>query len=187
SEFWGCRMFARFRQALYVTRGEKYLIAAYAAVIAMTTGLAVLVLTRADQGVVFADGSMFGYWVLIAGALSGAVALYTARGWMGQSGALGVARALVGIVAIALLGSLIAGTLIQPLYGTFYAPVLLVDAFVDMPLLAGVCFAVLMGAHYCIGQYIQEKELGMGRAPRRASEELSRISQTNLYRHHYRG
>jgi len=179
-------MFARVRDSLTFTRGERSFVVAYAAVMAMTAGIAMLIMGNVEEGAATVSSAQL-LWIIAAGAAAGGVSLFAARGWMGQPRVLGFARAFVGCLVIAFLASLIAGTLIRPLYGTFYAPVLVVDAFISMPWLAALWFGILMGAHYLLAQLNEERALGIGRSPRRATAELSRLSQTNLYSRHYRG
>ena len=66
-----------------------------------------------------------------------------AAGW-GKPGALGLARAIVGSVAVAILAAIVAGTLIVPLYGTVYGPLLIVSEFIAKPWLAVAWFGVLI-------------------------------------------
>lgn len=181
-------MFAKLKQTLYLTRGERSFVIAYAAVIAMSAGIAVMIMSEVEGGVAMAAGGLQAYWIIFSGALAGGVAMFAARGWLGNPKALGLARAVIGCLVVAFLASVVAGTMIRPLYGTFYAPVLLVDALLSKPWLAGAWFGVLMGAHYLMYQFREEQSLGLGRgAPRRASAELSQLSQANLYRRSYRG
>lgn len=176
-------MLSRLKDRIYITKGERSLVIAYAAVMAMAAGLAMIVMGSIDP----ANAAAQMLWVVFCGAVSGAAALFIARGWLGGQGALGIARAIVGCLVIAFLASVIAGTLIRPLYGTFYAPVVVVNALIDNPWLGVTWVGVLFGAHYLFGRYVEEQSLGLGREPRRASAELSRLSQQNLYRRSYRG
>ena len=176
-------MFTRFMKAMYITRGEKYFVLAYAAVIAMTAGITMLIMSGVEgASAIPAEPSFYAFWVIFSGALSGGVALFAARGWMGKPGTFGFARALVGSVAVAVVAAISAGTLIQPFDGTFYAPMMLLTEFIDKPWLAVAWFAVLLGAHYMMTLIVEERALGQGRAAQhRATSQLSDLSRAQLY------
>jgi hypothetical protein len=122
-------------------------------------------------------------WTVLAGVIGGALALYAARGWLGSLGVLGWMRAFVGGVAASLIASVIAGTLISPIYGTFYAPVLLATQFIAFPLLAVGWFAAIFGAHYLMTILQKERFVGFGEeeAARDLTAPLSVLSRVNLY------
>lgn len=176
-------MLARFTKSLYLTKGERAFVLAYAAIIAMTAGITMMVMSGLEgPGAMPQEPTLYVFWIIFAGALSGGVGLYLARGWMGKLGAMGVARAFVGSVAVALIAAVVAGTLVYPLYGTFYAPVLLITAFITKPWLAVAWFAVTIGAHYLMIVLSEERAYGTGRsANRSATERLSTLSRAQLY------
>ena len=176
-------MLARFTKSIYLTKGEKALVLAYAAVIAMTAGITMMIMSGLEGPSAIPDEpTLYVFWAIFSGALSGGVALYLARGWMGKLGAMGVARAFVGSVAVALIAAVIAGTLVFPLYGTFYAPVLMITAFITKPWLAFAWFAVTIGAHYMMIVLSEERAFGTGRSAKRsATERLSTLSRAQLY------
>lgn len=176
-------MLARIANKIYLTRGEKAFVIAYAAVIAMTAGITMLVMSGVEgPNALPTEPSVFVFWTILSGAISGGLALFLARGWMGKEGAMGLARAFVGSVAVALIAAIVAGTLIVPLYGTFYAPVLLVSEFIAKPWLAVAWFVVLIGAHYLMAILAEERAFGIGRSSnRRATERLSTLSRAQLY------
>lgn len=177
-------MWARIMKVIHLTRGEKSLAVAFGAVVAMSAGITILVMSGLEgENAIPPEPTWYDNWVIFAGALSGGIALYLARGWMGMQGYVGFARAAVGSVAVALGAAVIAGTLILPLYGTIFGPIMVVTQFLDLPLLALSWFAVTMAAHALIGRWREERALGYGRgADRGAVTQLSRLSQINLYR-----
>lgn len=179
----GAAMFARVLKRMYLTKGEKAFILAYAAVIAMTAGVTILVMSGVSGANAVPDEpSFYVFWTIFSGALSGGVALFAARGWMGRHGALGLTRAIVGSIAVAFIAAVIAGTMILPLYGTFYAPVLLMTELIEKPWLAVVWFTVLIGAHYLMMMIAEERALGYGRDARNhPSAHLSALSRAQLY------
>ena len=174
----------RLRSIFHLSRGEKAYALAYAIVMSVSAGLTVFVLAGIE-GVASlpADGSYYSVWTAIAGVIGGAFALYAARGWLGLPGAFGWVRALVGGTAAALIAAVIAGSLIMPIYGTFYAPVMLATEFVEFPLLALGWFGAIFVAHSLMTSLKQERTWGYNEADvnRELTAQLSPISRVNLY------
>lgn len=177
-------MWARIVKSIYLTKGEKAFVQAYGVIIAMTTGMTMLVMSGVDgPNAIPAEPSFYAFWTIFSGALSGGVALFAARGWMGRVGKLGLFRAIVGSGAIALIAAVLAGALIVPLTGAFYAPVLMITEFIEKPWLAAIWFAVSIGAHFLMSVIVEERALGYGRGTtQRATSQLSALSQAQLYR-----
>jgi hypothetical protein len=177
-------MFARFTEKLYLTRERRPYAWGCVSIVVLTALVTVLVMTGLDAPYTLQlTASNATYWVICAGALSGAIALYFARGWMGALGALGFARAIVGSLAIAVIASIVAGTLIEPAGGTVYAPLLMVSAFIAKPWIAAIWFAGALGGHYLMASVQEDQDYGYTRPTGRlATEELSSLSRANLYR-----
>ena len=177
-------MSARILESLSLSRGEKSTLLAYGAVVAMAAGMTILIMSGVDgEGLVWADTAWFSQWVIFAGAISGGISLALARGWMGLEGTLGLLRASVGSVAIAIMAAMIAGILIDPLLGVVYGPILLLTEFIAKPWLALAWFVGSMAVHALQLDARRERDLlatpgGRGRAV----TQLSRLSQENLYR-----
>ena len=177
-------MLTRLRSHFELSRGEKAFAAAFAIVMIVSGGLTVFVMAGVNRDMGAAVGSLpLSGWTVLAGAIGGALALYAARGWLGSLGVLGWLRAFVGGIAAALIASVIAGTLISPLYGTFYAPVLLATQFIQLPLLAVGWFAAVFGAHHLMTILEQERFVGSGEGEisRDMTASLSALSRVNLY------
>ncbi len=157
---------------------------AYAAIIAMTAGMTILIMSGVNgEGLIWSGTAWFSQWIIFAGAVSGAISLALARGWMGMEGTFGVMRALVGSVAISIMAAMIAGILIDPLLGVVYGPVLLLTEFIAKPWLAIAWFAGMMGIHALKLDARRERDLlESPRGHARAVTQLSRLSQENLYR-----
>ncbi len=176
-------MLTRLKDTIYLTKAERSFAMACAAIIAMAAGLAVLVMSGVEGEAAISPGSSaYVYWITFSGAASAGIALFAARGWLGQTGAMGLARAIVGSTAVALLAAIIAGTLIAPVYGTFYAPVLVATEFVARPWLVVAWYGILLGAHYMMIALHEERAFGLHRsAHRSAASQLSSLSRANLY------
>lgn len=173
-------MSARIFEILTLSRGEKFSLLAYGAVIAMTAGITILIMSGVEgDNLLWGDGSWFSQWVIFAGAASGGIALALARGWMGLEGVFGALRAIVGSVAIAIMAAMIAGLLIDPLLGVVYGPLLLMTEFMDKPWLAAGWFVGAMGIHMLQLHARRERHV---MSSQRAVTQLSRLSQENLYR-----
>ena len=177
-------MLARLTEKFYLTRGEKSYLLGYVVVVvsAMIVTLVVMAGVEAPYALA-AQSTNFTLWVAISGAISGGAALYLARGWMGGRGVLGFARAIVGGVAVAIIGAMIAGTLTVPFEGTIFGPLALITAFIAKPWLAAPWFAGVLGAHYLMSILEEERAFGMGRdAHRSVTSQLSSLSRAQLYR-----
>lgn len=168
-----------------ISKGEKAYILAFAAVIAVSAGLTLFIMSGIDQSVALPqEPTAYTGWVIGAGALSGFFALFAARGYMGGAGILGFVRALVGSTAAGIIAAAIAGTLIMPIYGTFYAPVIVATEFISNPLLPLAWYIVMMGAHYMMKIYADERAWGYSRenGRRSVSSQLSPLTRAQLYR-----
>ncbi|KJZ20505.1 hypothetical protein TW80_06890 [Loktanella sp. S4079] len=155
----------------------------YAAVSATSSGIAMFIMSGVHGGQ-FQSVYPAGYeiWVALAGAISGALALYLTRGWLGLFGKIGLARAVFGACAMALIAALIAGTLIMPVYGTFFAPILVVAAVGLKPWLGVAWMAVVLMAHAMFVRRATELRIEALTADDSAVGQLSPLSQANLYR-----
>lgn len=176
-------MFGQLKESVYLTKGEKSVVLAYVAVMIASAGLTVLIVLGLDQAwanLQFA--SPFTWWVVLSGAVSGGIGLFAARGWMGKTNMMGIARAIIGSIVIAFVASVVAGTLIHPLDGTVFAPVLLLTTFIEKAWLALSWLAVVLGAHHLMTALADERALGYGRgAKHRAVSQLSSLSRAQLY------
>ena len=177
-------MFARLTERFHLTRGKKaYLLGCF--VVAFVSAIVTLVVMVGLEPpyTLTTERMTFVYWVAIAGAMGGGVGLYFARGWMGNLGLLGFARAIVGSVVTAVIGAIIAGTLTVPFDGTLYAPLMLVSAFIAMPWLAAVWLAGMLGAHYLMSILAEEQADGFGlEEDHSVASQLSSLSRAQLYR-----
>ncbi|WP_168769034.1 hypothetical protein [Yoonia maricola] len=170
-------------QKLYLTKGEKAYLLGYVVVVLTAPIVAILVMAGlAAPYTLVIEPTNYLYWVAISGAISAGVGLYLARGWMGNAGPLGAARAIVGSAAVTLIAAVIGGTLTVPFDGTLQAPLIVTSAFIAKPWLAAIWFAATFGAHYLMSFLEEERAFGIGReAHRSATSQLSRLSRAQLY------
>jgi len=176
-------MFTRLADKFYLTKGERAYGLGYVVVILLAAIVSIGVMAGLDAPYTLQLApTTFLYWVGISGGIGGGVALYFAQGWMGNRGLFGLARAVVGSIAVAIMAAIIVGTLTVPFEGTIYAPLELLSAFLAKPWLAVIWFAGMFGAHYLMLVLEEERAFGVGRtAYRRATEQLSPLSRANLY------
>lgn len=167
---------------MQISKGEKAYTLAFAAVIAVTAGITIFVMSGIEGSqIVPVMASNYTLWIVCAGALSGFFALFAARGWLGGIGVLGWIRAIVGSTAAALIASVIAGTLIMPIDGTFYAPVVVASEFVAHPWLALAWYGVMIGAHLLMQILAEERAWGFSHDSRPVSSQLSTLTRAQLY------
>jgi hypothetical protein len=176
-------MYARQQSAKVLGSNRGARLGVYAAIIVMSVIITIFVMAGVEgQAAIPAEPSLYAIWTVAAGAIGGASALYAARGWLGLSGAIGYARALVGSLAAALIGAVIAGVLIMPVYGGIYGPVLLITAVVANPAIAVVWIAVYFCAHYVLLQRSNALDMEYKASETRfASAGLSSLTQAQLY------
>jgi hypothetical protein len=175
-------MTIKIRHIFNLSRGGKALATAYAAVGATSAGMTLFVMTGNGTGDLQARyplGTEAG--VVAVGALSGLIALFLTRRWMGMPGKLGFARAVVGGSVMALVAAMIVGTFIAPFSGTFVAPVMLVAAVGLKPWLAGAWFMVVLMAHALLARRAQGLRNVTLPTDGTAIGQLSALSQANLY------
>ncbi|MDO6589070.1 hypothetical protein DS901_04565 [Loktanella sp. D2R18] len=171
-----------FGDLFNLSRGGKALATAYAAIGATSAGMTLFVMSGNNAADVLARsplGTEAG--IVLTGAVSGLIALYLTRRWMGMPGKLGVARAMVGGCAMALVAAVIAGTLIAPLSGTVFAPIMLVAAFGLKPWLAAAWFGVVLMAHGLLARRTKGLREVTRKTDSTAIGQLSALSQANLY------
>ena len=177
-------MLARLKSTFQLTRGEKAYIVAYAIVISVAAGLTVYVLAGLENAAPQPGGApLYSIWTVIAGIVGGALSLYAARGWLGGLGGFGFARALIGATAAALIAAIIAGSLIMPVYGTFFAPVMLATEFAANPLLAIGWYAAMLVAHFLMTVLTRERTQQDWQMlePVEVTTSLSALSRAQLY------
>lgn len=103
---------------------------------------------RLNHGAFFVQSlSTYEWWIVVAGAMGSALAFYLVRERFGHGGIQGVMRAIGGAIWVSFIGSIIAGTLALPIYGTMFGPFTLGVTFTSSPLLGAFWFGTLMSAH----------------------------------------
>ena len=117
-----------------------------------------LMLFTADRTLILERApSSWEIWTMIACGMGAAMALFYGRDRMGQPGRKGFMKALFASLWISFTGSLIAGTLSLPFYGTMFGPMSLIVAFVGNPILGVLWFLNLIGAHILLSSYQSER------------------------------
>ncbi len=172
-------MYAQLEESENTHTARKFPVGAYLAVVLVSIFITIIVMAGVEgEAAIPAEPSQYAAWTVFAGAFGGAAALFAGRGWLGLPGAIGLARAIVGSFAVALVGASIAGALILPIYGAFYAPVMLMTEFVERPVLAALWIAVLLAAHYML---MPRTDL-QGRNSQFSDTALSSLTQAQFYR-----
>ena len=177
-------MLARVLNKLHLSRGQKAIFFAYAAVMAVGSGIGLKIMAAMEgENAIPPEPTLVDNWIVIACGIAAGAALYLAQGWLGGRGVLGLARALVAMVLVTFVAALIAGTLVAPFYGTLAAPFVLLSEFISAPLLAAAWIGVLFCAHLlCV---IRRDELDWDQT-HSAVSQLSQLSQASLYGHRAR-
>jgi hypothetical protein len=174
-------MYARLENSKNTNTARKSPVGAYLSVMLVSIFITMIVMAGVEgEAAIPAEPSGYAAWTVFSGAFGGAVALYTGRGWLGLPGALGLTRAVVGSLAVALIGASIAGALILPIYGAFYAPVMMMTEFVERPVIAALWIAVLLAAHYMLMPRSRVPATQV-ESSRFSDSGLSSLTQAQLY------
>ena len=142
------------------TRGERGRVLAYALVALFGAVMSFVVVTGLGGAgrPLFAPLSRYEVWVIVAGAAGGLGGLYLTDELMGVPGRAGWQRAVIGVLMLSFSGSVIAGTLALPLYGTMFGPFSLVVTLFGSPALAVLWFGCLFSAHRLMVRWKAERE-----------------------------
>ncbi|SFR43225.1 hypothetical protein SAMN04488005_1878 [Yoonia tamlensis] len=172
-----------FGQVFNPSRSAKALATAYAAIGATSAGMTYLLTSHGGNVDVLAR-SLFGTdaGLVMVGGLSGIIALHISRRWLGLSGWVGGARAIFGGCVMALVAAMIAGTLIAPLSGTFFAPIMVIAAFGMKPWLAVAWGLVVLMVHVLLVRRANDMRRMTQLADIAAVSQLSALSQAQFYR-----
>lgn len=101
----------------------------------------------------------FTSWTAVAGFVGAGAALWsTYNRWFGKPGTAGWISAMIGALLVSGIGSVVAGSLILPLYGTMFGPLQLFVTLIDTPVLAVVWFGMLMCAHVLLTRWRSERD-----------------------------
>jgi len=184
-------MLTQIRSVFSLSKSQQGYVVAYGAVIFSSVFLTMLVMAGVQgEAAVPVEPSNYAAWIMLSGAVAGAVAMIAARGWFGMAGALGHGRAVVGGFAVTVIGAVVAGMMVAPVQGAFYAPVMLATVFVERPIFALLWAAVLGVAHVAmLPRYRHQdllKDLGTDYVEEQptskyATSQLSSLTRANLY------
>ncbi|WP_322889602.1 MULTISPECIES: hypothetical protein [unclassified Yoonia] len=176
-------MSARISKASLVAPDTKTTLSAYAGVTGVTGVVGYLVMSGAALWPNVAGTiGVYDAWMILAGALAGLAAMVIARGWLGMPGVLGAIRACFGALVMAILAALIGGSLIMPVYGTYYAPFVVLSAFIANPLWAVLWCGGVGVAHAVLSQAERRRLAILSKQEQQAQSSLSPLSQAYFYR-----
>jgi hypothetical protein len=100
----------------------------------------------------------YGLWIVAAGGIGALGGLFLVRDRLGQPGAGGWRRAISAALVLSFAGSVIAGTLALPIYGTMFGPLSLVVALIDLPLLGPAWVCCILAAHGLMRRWRRERD-----------------------------
>ena len=178
-------MFARRKAAFEFDQTQKARLGAYSLVTILCAAVAVHVVNTAGVG------TFDPRWAALGGGVGGIGALYAASSWFGGRGLFGIVRAIVGIIVTAIIASVVAGAVIMPIYGAFYAPIVLATALATQPLLLAAALIVMGLVHsLMIPRAFQDDlfaalpvaDIEEPQASPHDTSELSALTRANLYR-----
>lgn len=138
--------------------GEQRLGIAYLAIGVFGAILALSVQSRLGDGVGgLPTFDLRTLWLCVCGAIGSLTGFHICRGRLGWSGINGAANAVVQGFWVTMVGSVIAGTLALPLFGTMFAPWLLLVTFFEAPFLLILWCIVLGASHVLVVRWQEER------------------------------
>ena len=140
------------------SEGERARALAFLLVGISSAALGYLAVLHLDGAALFDRLTGYQKWIVGASSLGGMMALFLSGDRMGQSGAIGVLRAVAGGIWVTFIGALIGGTLALPLYGTMFGPFTVVVTLMGAPILALLWVFNLIGVHILMGIYQRERD-----------------------------
>lgn len=125
-------------------------------VIGLAGGLAAVTAVRFLTGAPIGQSHLI--WCTFSGLVGAVWSTILCLKWMGHRGAIGWAQFTLALAGITFMTSLVAGSLILPIYGTMFGPFSAAMMFIDAPLVAlAWCGATLCG-HLIIIKWRQERD-----------------------------
>ena len=146
------------RKKAKLSEGERARALAFLLAGVCSAVLGFLAVHHLDQTALFDGLSLYQTWIIAASGLGGMIALFLSGDRMGQSGHKGAMRALAGAIWVTFIGALIGGTLGLPLYGTMFAPFIVVVTLMGAPILAMLWAFNLLGIHFLLASYQRERD-----------------------------
>lgn len=142
------------------TQGERARALAYVIVVFGGAVLSFVSVGRLSRGpeLPFVAPDWYGLWIVASGGIGALGGLYLVRERLGQPGAGGWRRAIIAVLLLSFAGSIIAGTLALPIYGTMFGPLSLVVTLIDLPLLAAAWVGCVLLAHGLMRRWREERE-----------------------------
>ncbi|MGZ9810651.1 hypothetical protein ACXN5S_09320 [Pseudoroseicyclus sp. H15] len=125
--------------------GEQRVVLALATVAAVGATVALRGGVRLNGGMPLSP--LYGGWMVLAGGVGAAAALWAVRGHYGHEGPLGLVRFVWGVLIATFLAGLLGGTMALPLYGTMFGPFALGTVLASAPLLAVIWLVAFARLH----------------------------------------
>lgn len=149
-----------FRSRPELTEGERHFYWAFFSIGILGAILAFIITFRLaahEDGT--SNNDLFALWTLIAGFVGGTCGFMSSYNrWLGFPDRFGWIRAAVGGVMISGIAAVVSGTLILPYYGTMFAPLQLIIAMIESPVLALIWCGCLVTAHKLVETWRAERD-----------------------------
>jgi len=149
----GLRRFGR------LSEGERARVLAFILVAVLGVWMGLLMALRVEGGAAIVDGlSWYGRWIIAASVIGAVAALFLSGDRLGQTGPYAGTRVVTGAVWVSMVGAVIAGTLVLPLYGTMFAPFTLVITLATSPVLLAFWCVQFFCIHVLMVIYRRERD-----------------------------
>lgn len=142
-----------------LTAGERKLALAVLVMAMFGAAAGLMTAVKLGHGGVIVRGlGLYDIWIILSGALGGAVGLWLMRDRLGQPGMSGATRAAMGLIGLCFLAPLIGGSLALPVYGTMFGPFTLAVIVAGSPVLAFFLIMTLTIVHILLLGWQAERD-----------------------------
>lgn len=140
------------------SEGERGLLVAFVGIAMFSIAIALTTKVQLDTGsILTSDFGRYDAWFVISGLCGGVAGFYLTLKWFGHPGRAGWIRALIGVLVFSFVSSIIAGTLVLPLYGTMFGPFTLLMVLISTPMLALLWTCAILIAHRLVWRWRVER------------------------------
>ncbi len=138
--------------------GERGIYLAYCVVGVFGAVLAFLVVNQlAGNEQILSKVGAYDLWAIVSGAVGATSGLYLGRRWLGGPGLAGWLNALVAIPVVSFMGSLVAGTIALPIYGTMFGPLALAVTLYENVIVLFLWIWTVLVTHSLFCEYRKER------------------------------
>ena len=146
------------RQKRMPSIGTRALVKAYLLTAISGGGVGFLAVLHLDRQAFLEALTLYQYWVIVASAIGGVIALYLAGEKIGSSSHVSIVQRVAGSIWFMFVGALVGGTLALPLYGTMFGPFVVAVTLIGSPFIVLICVCNMIAINMLMSSYRSERE-----------------------------